>query len=159
MSRTRLDLSSGVRTCIRCEVEKPLSEFYVTTNPTKTPFSCCKDCTRERQRDYEESPTGRINRRRRAYRHNLKKMYGLTLEAYEKLLAEQEGLCAICRQPESARGRGGEVKPLAVDHDHGTGAVRGLLCHLCNVVIGNALDDPDRLEAAARYLRRSMCRK
>lgn len=59
----------------------------------------------------------------RAWRY--KKIYGITLEEYDKLLKEQNGLCAICKVvPVSNK--------LAVDHDHDTGTVRGLLCPRCN---------------------------
>ena len=56
---------------------------------------------------------------------NLKQRYGITLEQYEQLLVKQEGVCSICH-------RVPRTKPLAVDHDHKTGTVRGLLCLWCN---------------------------
>ena len=76
----------------------------------------------------------------------LKHSYGLTLDQYNALLAKQGGVCAICRcQPSVQR------KPLAVDHDHRTGAVRGILCGKCNVRLV-ALDDHEWLATAHEYL-------
>lgn len=76
----------------------------------------------------------------------LKHRYGITLEAYEHMLAEQNGVCAICKRPNHAGFR------LAVDHCHETGDVRGLLCGDCNRGIGSLGDSSDRLRAAAMYL-------
>jgi len=57
----------------------------------------------------------------------LMKRYGLTLEEYDAMLAFQDGRCYICdRKPRARDPR------LAVDHDHRTGAIRGLLCAICN---------------------------
>ncbi len=67
------------------------------------------------------------------------------------MFVAQGGVCAICEQPETAQ-RSGRAKWLAVDHDHGTGAVRGLLCSNCNPMLGYAKDDPALLRAAASYL-------
>jgi radical SAM superfamily enzyme with C-terminal helix-hairpin-helix motif len=78
----------------------------------------------------------------RAYRL---KAYGLTIEAYEAILAWQGGVCGICRKPPSSR-------RLAVDHDHVTGAVRGLLCHACNRFWIGRRRDALRLRRAADYL-------
>jgi hypothetical protein len=61
--------------------------------------------------------------------------FGLTLEQYDAMLAEQDGTCAICHRPET-RKRFGWVQPLSVDHDPATGRVRGLLCDYCNRSIG-----------------------
>lgn len=62
------------------------------------------------------------------------------------MLAAQGGKCAIC----GGTNPGGHR--LAVDHDHTTGAVRGLLCHACNAGIGKLRDDPALLRVAADYL-------
>lgn len=62
------------------------------------------------------------------------------------MLEAQGGVCAICRRPS-------DPAPLHVDHDHRTGAIRGLLCSPCNTAIGLLGDDPDRMMAAAAYLR------
>lgn len=57
----------------------------------------------------------------------------------------QDYRCAVCGEPPTRR-------RLDVDHDHKTGAVRGLLCSDCNIALGKFRDDPDRLRAAADYL-------
>jgi hypothetical protein len=84
---------------------------------------------------------------------NLRLKYGLTLEKYAELLQAQGGCCAICRStdPKSKNGadRPGEF---AVDHDHATGEVRGLLCGHCNTGLGLFQDDASRLQAAMTYL-------
>lgn len=86
----------------------------------------------------------------RAYQLRLR--YGITQAQYDALLVAQDGRCKACGRPETAIGNGGRVKPLAVDHDHGTGEVRGLLCQECNLILGLADDDIERLLALADYL-------
>jgi len=83
----------------------------------------------------------------RAYRAMLKRRYGISLEAYNLLLARQGGVCAICH------GEQINNKQFAVDHDHVDGTVRGLLCHHCNVAIGSFQDSPTIVESALRYLK------
>lgn len=78
-------------------------------------------------------------------------LYGVSQQQYEAMLAEQGGLCAVCRTDEW----GGRHGVPHVDHDHSTGAVRGLLCDNCNQGLGRFGDDPTRLRAAAEYLERS----
>ena len=60
--------------------------------------------------------------------NNLKYKYGITLETFNQMLADQNGVCAICRKP--------SAKSYHCDHDHKTGVVRGVLCHWCNTSLG-----------------------
>ncbi len=83
----------------------------------------------------------------------LKNMYGITLAQYEAMLETQKHVCAICGQPETrVRGKRGLTR-LAVDHDHVTGKVRGLLCAKCNAGIGHFNDSCLLLAKAIVYLR------
>ena len=75
--------------------------------------------------------------------------FGLTRELYERQLAAQERRCAICKRAVEELQR-----ELAVDHDHTTGAVRGLLCMTCNAALGMLRDSEKLLRAAIEYLRR-----
>jgi hypothetical protein len=78
---------------------------------------------------------------------DLRRKYGITAADYDRMLAKQGGVCAICRGSESG-GRG----TFHVDHCHATGRIRGLLCHWCNVALGCFRDRPERLERAIEYL-------
>jgi len=61
----------------------------------------------------------------------LRKTYGISGQDYDRLLAEQGNACKLCGWK-----RGPKHRRLAVDHDHETGKVRGLLCQVCNGSIG-----------------------
>ena len=77
----------------------------------------------------------------------------MTEVEYEILLKSQNGVCAICGQPETLKHQNGRIISLAVDHCHQIGKIRGLLCHKCNSGIGYFNDDPDITERATKYLR------
>ena len=80
----------------------------------------------------------------------LKRKYGLTPAAFEAILREQGGSCAAC---ETSEWRGKHGSPV-IDHDHKTGAVRGILCNRCNAAAGMLLDNPETVLKLAVYLRR-----
>jgi hypothetical protein len=86
-------------------------------------------------------------RRERKY----KSRYGVSTTEYERLLAEQEGLCACCGVSEADFGG-----YLCVDHCHVTGRIRGLLCRKCNTAIGLLGDNLDGLVAAVAYLKKDL---
>lgn len=71
----------------------------------------------------------------------------MTLDQYEKLLRSQNGKCAICFATRSKNG-----KALAVDHDHSTGLIRGLLCNECNTSLGLMQENSAALQRAIDYL-------
>lgn len=75
----------------------------------------------------------------------------ITFADYERMLAAQGGVCALCRQPETVV-QHGRVARLSVDHDHRTGRVRGLLCRACNTTLGRFNDDPELFRRALDYL-------
>ena len=84
---------------------------------------------------------------------HLKRYYNITLEKYEEMFNKQNGLCAICFNPE--KGNVGNKKSsisLAVDHCHNTGKIRELLCMDCNQILGRFKEDPIRFQKAAEYL-------
>lgn len=103
----------------------------------------CTQCASEYQREYRKrrpprKPTA-LENRRRADKHR----YGLTYEQSDALRSIK--VCQVCGNPPGK-------KPLVIDHDHETGEVRGVLCQHCNLSIGHAFDDPERLRALANYL-------
>lgn len=93
--------------------------------------------TDEKRKDYWKSEKGKATRRR----HHVQK-YGITQEDYDRMLAKQNGVCAIC-------GGVGKRANLDIDHDHDTGYVRGLLCNKCNMGLGFLQDN---LDEAISYL-------
>ena len=114
--------------------------------PAKAKQLCQKHY--DEQRLIEGTRYGTLEQRRA---RSLRFHYGMTPEEYEELLSAQNGVCAICQQP-CKSGR-----HLAVDHDHETDKVRGLLCAPCNTAVGLMGDDPDRLRAAISYIEEARC--
>ena len=74
--------------------------------------------------------------------------YGISEADYERMFKEQNEVCAICKRHQ-------RFQRLAVDHDHKTGKVRGLLCVNCNRGLGRFFDSPIRLRSAADYLEKA----
>ena len=105
----------------------------------------------EGRRAYKQAH--RDNNRSNYRDKNLREKFGISLIAYERMLAEQSNVCACCTQPETTK-RHGKLLILAVDHCHTTGAIRGLLCNNCNQGLGQFRDDPNLLRKAADYLDR-----
>jgi hypothetical protein len=125
----------GYDYCRDCKETKEIHLF-------PTAGSYCRKCLTSRQK-------ANPNYKENAYRNRLKK-FGLTPEQYEQMNKDQNGLCAICHKPETTA----KKERLAVDHDHETNAVRGLLCNKCNVGIGQFDDNMERLENAVDYLKK-----
>ena len=106
----------------------------------------CRSCSQERPlSDYE--PTRLVCRDCRSLQKKLQK-FSISEADYNKLFEQQNGRCAICNTHQCSTG-----KALAIDHDHKTGKVRGLLCMPCNTAIGKLNDDPILVQRAADYLR------
>lgn len=83
-------------------------------------------------------------------RETLRK-YGLRQSDYDRMMVRQHGVCAACGEPETAA-MNGQPMSLAVDHDHDSGAFRGLLCGRCNRALGLSRDNPETLRRLADYV-------
>ena len=84
---------------------------------------------------------------------DLKKRFGIDLNEYSRKLSEQGNVCGICGNPETTVDKRTNVlRMLAVDHNHATGQIRGLLCMACNQGLGNFQEDLQRLKKAVSYL-------
>lgn len=92
-------------------------------------------------------------RKEMAHENYVGKTYGLTSGQYDTLYAAQLKTCAICLRAT------GKTKRLAVDHDHATGEVRGLLCGPCNSMLAHARDSDMFFYRAANYLQRPPARR
>lgn len=109
--------------------------------------SQCRNKISETARTYKQGPKYRRwkSDTQSSRRTRLREKYGLRLEEFDAMMAQQGGTCAICGEPPNG-------EPLSVDHCHATGQIRGLLCRGCNVGLGFFRDSVERLEQAARYL-------
>ena len=110
----------------------------------------CKTCKRAAQN--QRYADGKVRKRTaEETRRQTLRRFGLSPEEYAGLLAAQGNTCAGCLQSETITVRGRRM-PLAVDHHHETGKVRGLLCHNCNRALGLLRDNPDTLVRLLAYL-------
>lgn len=140
-----------MKICSKCKVEKPLQEFYTHANKAGGKTSWCKKCMAERVAEKRKDPVQKELWKEYGRRSRLKKHYGITADAYDQMVIDQKSSCAICGSTEV--GGRGEGTRLAVDHDHETNQVRGLLCVSCNNGLGRFKDNPELLLKAAAYLR------
>ncbi|MEU7096029.1 endonuclease VII domain-containing protein [Kitasatospora aureofaciens] len=119
---------------------------------TQAGYRQCQKCGKNRAERFFSGPRGRTcsscrkaGRSRARHELRVQSTYGLEPGEYAKLLAAQDGKCAICRGVRRYR--------LSVDHDHKTNLVRGLLCRMCNErLLTAARDRPEVLRSAADYL-------
>jgi hypothetical protein len=141
--------------CSGCQQVKLISEFTLRQTGARKgqPVSKCKKCN-------TDSYLARVARDPSLYRRvqwpsKLKRLYGLTVKQYYLMLEKQGGCCAICqsRVPCTRRHKNRGTEMFFIDHDHATGAVRGLLCNCCNRALGYLRDDPNLVERAMAYLR------
>lgn len=150
-SKNRWPVSDGVtKQCRGCLKAKPISAFAKHSgNADKLQF-LCRECSKVRTYQYRLTDGG-LARTVVARRKNHLFRFRITEADYEAMLFAQDGRCAICRKPESLTFKG-RTRRLAVDHCHGTGKVRGLLCAHCNQALGKFDDEPSVLRRAAEYL-------
>lgn len=113
--------------------------------PTSTQRRAWKEANQDHVLAYQRDYRAAHPKKARTYSRqgHLRSRYGLTLEQYDRMLLDQQGCCLGC---------GRSDKKLHVDHNHATGAVRGLLCFSCNAALGCVQDDPGILVRLEEYL-------
>lgn len=116
---------SGRKRCSRCRLWSPVTDYFNRSDRPDGLDMWCRRCHKD---------------------SSLQKLYGVSIAQYEAMLTAQNGVCAVC-------GGVNDGMELCVDHDHSTGAVRGLLCTPCNRGIGYFRDTVAHLEAAVAYLK------
>ncbi len=156
-----LDLSRGTKFCHQCGRERALDNFNTAKNVPNGYQTYCKECMAVRTRDWRfKNPSYSARKHREArkkhperYRdYDRRKAFGVAPGTYAEMYAEQNGKCAICQCEDPAKeGKRG----FHIDHCHTTHIVRGLLCHNCNVGIGNLRHSENIMLAAIAYLKRA----
>lgn len=127
--------------CYSCKQEKPVTDFY-RSNVSYYQKEC-KLCNRDRKNKWHKTDSGKLS----SANTKLKRRFGISLEDYNKMLHDQGGKCLVCGSTESFNGH-----KLAVDHDHTTGRVRGLLCKACNSALGLLKEDITNMENLIKYV-------
>jgi hypothetical protein len=144
--------------CVRCKETKPLAEFPSQQHRSDGKHSYCRKCVYEYKRQWSKDNREREKaQKRRWYAANPSrrrvqdwKRRGIALawSDWQAMLTVQHNLCAVCGEPEGK----GRMETFALDHDHKTGQIRGILHRRCNVALGLMQDDSELLRRAARYL-------
>ena len=139
------------KTCCDCRESKPLSDYHKSAQHKSGVSGHCKPCQAAYHRQWYAKNRAKKSVDMRRVR--LSRLFGLSLEDWDALYDRQNGGCAICGESDGyGRSDGAGRKRLSVDHDHQTGAVRGLLCDACNTGLGKFRDDPGLLAKAINYL-------
>lgn len=166
-----------LKRCARCDLQKPLIDFRNNKAKPDSIRSYCRECRKaicrewylrniesERQRardrikvygvaDRERNKKWALENPARARHHSRKKLlskkYNMTIEEHDELFAAQGFACGACGSPSPNSKKG-----WSTDHCHASEAVRGILCHHCNVGIGHAKDSVETLRRWIAYLER-----
>ncbi len=138
-------LRMETKVCSYCQQSLLLDNFHMSKGHSSGRAAVCKLCQSAYSAKWYQENKERMKERMRANAYM--RQYGITVEEYDVLYEEQNRGCAICFAP-----TGSNNKRLAVDHNHETGEVRGLLCDDCNIGLGKFKDNPNLLATAINYL-------
>lgn len=132
------------RKCCSCKETKSIKLFKRDPNIHGGYGYICKQChnLREKTKGFARRHASHMKERAKKT-----KCHNLSLDQYNKMLLEQDGKCAACKQESTEND-----SSLAIDHDHMTGEIRGLLCRTCNLALGLLKDDPSRIAGLLEYI-------
>lgn len=151
-----------MKQCQSCHVEKPLDLFRHRTDPkTQKIYHSrkCRACQSARVHAWRSNNRDKVSKynktakaknpahhAHKAIQNHYKRKFGITLEERAEMLAAQGGRCLICKTDKPTR------RGWCIDHDHVSGAIRGVLCAPCNSFIGMAKESTAVLENAITYI-------
>jgi len=149
-----------VKTCNKCQISKPLSEFDKRADSKDGHRNQCRQCLNSIKSLWKRNNPEVCKNYNTLWRKNnpqkvlkssmqshYKKEYGITIEQKATMVAKQNNQCAICCKSFEL------PRDIHVDHSHSTGKVRGILCSNCNTGLGKFQDKLLFLEAAIKYLK------
>ena len=150
-----------MKRCRKCRLVKSFSEFGPNRRARDRRSYYCQPCTLVMWREYREKyrrrdPDYDVKARQQSKNNYRLRMFGLTRSQYLMMFEEQNGVCAICKRAETltvGNKVGNSIRDLAVDHNHKTGKVRGLLCGRCNAGLGQFRENVKYLKGAIAYVR------
>lgn len=141
---------SETRTCGRCNVTKPMTDFPLdhpdhNSDEPGHRRKICQSCITASRKPMT------LEQKRKRKDRQLRTEYGVSLEQYYEMLKKQEGKCANAACAVDITGRGHNN----LDHCHTSGQVRGLLCPNCNKALGMVGDDSTKLSGLIAYLEKT----
>lgn len=138
-----------IKTCSMCKEDKPLTSYRSRGGKMKHLLkSRCNDCLGSEYKRWSKANPETIREYRAKDKWTLKKRckrHGISETEFWSIYEEQDGTCPVCDKAV-------EAEDSAIDHNHNTGKVRGILCKPCNRGIGLLGDNPKTMIRAAAYL-------
>jgi hypothetical protein len=131
--------SAAVKWCPGCRQELDRERFGRNRSSSDGLTTYCRPCHNTKGKETYTRLYGSTRE------YHLRRRYGITGAELQAMVETQGGVCAVCRERPAQH----------VDHDHLTGAVRGVLCSCCNQGLGNFRDRADVMRAAIDYLERT----
>lgn len=140
-----------LKLCPKCQSHRDIVKFGIDKSRKDGTSYYCRDCIRKASTEYRKKNPQVAKRYYTAHKSKFlsyyrQRKFGLNEEAYQSRLKAQHNVCAICKKL-CTSGRS-----LAVDHDHKTKQIRGLLCGNCNKGLGCFQDSIQNLQEAILYL-------
>ncbi len=138
------------KTCTKCKEVRDLSCYRSRGGSQKHLLnSWCNNCRKKDHKSWVKNNPDKVRQYRAKDPWTLKKRcnrHNISVENFWSLYEDQDGTCPICEDPIKA-------EDSAIDHNHSTGEVRGILCKTCNRALGLLKDDPKVLGRAKKYLK------
>lgn len=148
-------VETSMKICVKCGEDSPIDQFPFVAGKNKR-YGQCRPCRNAYAVEWrKKNPAAHKAAYQKAYQKRkhlvdearLLRHFGMTSSEYDEMLQRQNHVCAVCYSSSDRK--------LAVDHDHSTGRIRGLLCMSCNIILGHVKDDPIHLRSLAEYLEES----